>query len=135
MPEGDTVLMRCGEGISLRERVARAALALLASALIFGPFAAQAGNQLFEASWTVKALGNERTGGSGASAKYSAFGLPQGVQCSPIHPRCPFVSTPTDGWANSRPRVEARPGQVRSATPGPTGKDMERPRARPRAAR
>ena len=39
---------------------------------------AQAGNQLFEGSWTVKALGNERTGGAGSSAVYSvrAIDLP-----------------------------------------------------------
>ena len=58
---------------------------------------AQAGNQLFEGSWIVKAFGNERTGGAGASAVYSAFGIPQGLLCNPYQPRCPFVSTPTDG--------------------------------------
>jgi hypothetical protein len=57
----------------------------------------QAGNQLFEGSWTVKAKGNERTGGSSESEFYSAFGMPQGIQCSPNQPRCPFESTPTDG--------------------------------------
>ncbi len=61
---------------------------------------AQAGSQLFTMEWTVKALGNERTGGSGASAVYSAFGLPQGIQCNANQPRCPFVSTPTDGAGN-----------------------------------
>jgi hypothetical protein len=80
--------------------------------------AAQAGNQLFEGSWSVKAFGNEcaaskvgTTGGtamltryphcdaarSGESEFYSAFGLPQGIQCNPWQPRCPFESTPTDG--------------------------------------
>jgi hypothetical protein len=58
---------------------------------------AQAGNQLFEGSWTVKAFGNERTGGSSESEFYSAFGMPQGIQCNPNQPRCPFESTPTDG--------------------------------------
>jgi hypothetical protein len=58
---------------------------------------AQAGNQLFEGSWTVKAMGNERTGGIGESEFYSAFGMPQGIQCNPNQPRCPFESTPTDG--------------------------------------
>ena len=56
---------------------------------------ARAGNQLFDGSWTVKALGNELTGGTGASAFYSAFGIPQGIQCNGNQPRCPFDSTPT----------------------------------------
>jgi hypothetical protein len=76
---------------------------------------AQAGNQLFEASWTVKSFGNECSiaasgaspgpycgNGGGESSLYSAFGMPQGIQCNPNAPRCPFDSTPTDGaggWA------------------------------------
>ena len=63
---------------------------------------AQAGNQLFEGSWTVKAMGNERTGGTGASAVYSAFGIPQGLLCNPNQPRCPFDSTPTNGAGTGR---------------------------------
>jgi len=58
---------------------------------------AQAGNQLFEGSWTVKAFGNERTGGTGDSAFYSGFGMPQGLKCNANQPRCPFDSTPTNG--------------------------------------
>ncbi len=65
--------------------------------------AAQAGLQLFEASWRVKAFGNERTGGTGESSMYSAFGLPQGIQCNPNQPRCPFESTPTDGSGHFDP--------------------------------
>jgi hypothetical protein len=64
---------------------------------------AQAGNQLFEGSWTVKAFGNERTGGAGASAAYSAYGIPQGILCNPNQPRCPFESTPTDGAGGFAP--------------------------------
>jgi hypothetical protein len=64
---------------------------------------AQAGVQLFEGSWTVKSFGNERTGGTGASEFYSAVGLPQGVQCNPWFPRCPFASTPTDGYGAFAP--------------------------------
>jgi len=64
---------------------------------------ARAGNQLFEGSWSVKAFGNERTGGTGESEFYSAFGLPQGIQCNPNQPRCPFDSTPTDGSGNFSP--------------------------------
>jgi len=77
----------------------------LISALCVGMFVtvtAEAGNQLFEGSWTVKAFGNERAGGTGESEFYSAFGMPQGIQCNPNQPRCPFESTPTDGngkWA------------------------------------
>jgi len=59
--------------------------------------AAQAGNQLFEGSWSVKARGNERAGGTGESASYSAWGRPLGILCNPNQPRCPFDSTPTNG--------------------------------------
>jgi hypothetical protein len=52
----------------------------------------------------VKALGNEIAGGTGASQDYSAFGIPQGVQCNAKHPRCPFESTPTDGSGNFSPQ-------------------------------
>jgi hypothetical protein len=65
--------------------------------------AAQAGNQLFEGSWSIKAFGNQRTGGTGESEFYSAFGLPQGIQCNPNQPRCPYESTPTDGSGNWAP--------------------------------
>jgi hypothetical protein len=77
---------------------------------------AQAGNQLFEASWSVKSFGNEcsiaASGaspgpycGKGASESdvYGAFGIPQGIQCNPNAPRCPFESTPTDGAGNWAP--------------------------------
>ncbi|MBW2693933.1 MAG: hypothetical protein JRE57_15075 [Deltaproteobacteria bacterium] len=76
---------------------------------------AQAGNQLFEASWSVKSFGNECSiaasgaspgpycgNGAWESSLYSAFGIPHGIQCNPNQPRCPFESTPTDGaggWA------------------------------------
>jgi len=64
---------------------------------------ARAGTQLFEGSWRVKAFGNERTGGTGASSRYSAVGLPQVAQCNPNQPRCPFESTPTDGSGHFDP--------------------------------
>jgi len=64
---------------------------------------AHAGTQLFDGSWTVKAFGNERTGGTGESEFYSAFGLPQGIQCNPHQPRCNFSETPTDGSGNFAP--------------------------------
>ena len=64
---------------------------------------AQAGSQLFTMEWTVKAFGNELTGGTGESAVYSAFGIPQGIQCNANQPRCPFESTPTDGAGGFAP--------------------------------
>jgi hypothetical protein len=77
---------------------------------------AQAGNKLFEASWTVKSFGNECSiaasgaspgpycgNGASESQVYSAFGIPQGIQCNPNQPRCPFESTPTDGSGNWAP--------------------------------
>jgi hypothetical protein len=63
----------------------------------------QAGNQLFEGSWSVKSFGNERTNGTRESAVYSAYGIPQGIQCNPNQPRCPFDSTPTDGAGRFAP--------------------------------
>ena len=41
-----------------------------------------AGTQLFSGSWHVKAFGNERTGGTGASSVYSAVALPLGHRIS-----------------------------------------------------
>ena len=101
----------------MREPIARAALALLASALIIGPPAAQAANQMFTAEWSVKAQGNEcvksapgqpqcvqpPASRTGPSEFYSAWGIPQGVQCNEKWPRCPFNSTPTDGAGNFMP--------------------------------
>jgi hypothetical protein len=68
-----------------------------------------AGNQLFEGSWTVKSFGNECSradltpgpycgNGADESEFYSAFGIPQGIQYNPNQPRCPFESTPTNGF-------------------------------------
>jgi hypothetical protein len=70
---------------------------------------AQAGNQLFEGSWTVKSFGNECSladptpgpycgNGADESEFYSAFGIPQGILCNPNQPRCTFESTPTNGF-------------------------------------
>jgi hypothetical protein len=84
---------------------------LLPGLLGFGITAAttaQAGNQLFEGSWSVKSFGNECSladatpgpycgNGAPESEFYSAFGIPQGIQCNPNQPRCPFESTPTNG--------------------------------------
>jgi hypothetical protein len=88
----------------------RLLLAGLLSLGIGAATTAQAGNQLFEASWTVKSQGNECSiaasgaspgpycgNGASESSLYSAFGMPQGIQCNPSAPRCPFESTPTDG--------------------------------------
>jgi hypothetical protein len=70
---------------------------------------AQAGNQLFEGSWTVKAFGNECSnavdptpgphcpGGATESEIYGAFGIPQQIQCNADQPRCAASETPTDG--------------------------------------
>jgi len=64
---------------------------------------AQAGTQLFQGSWVVKAFGNERTGGTGESEFYSANRVPLGAQCNSRQPRCPYKSTPTDGAGFFRP--------------------------------
>jgi hypothetical protein len=79
----------------------RATAAIAICLLCAGP--AQAGTQLFQGSWMVKAFGNERTGGTGESEFYSAFGIPQGINCNPNQPRCDFQSTPTDGQGNFDP--------------------------------
>jgi hypothetical protein len=76
---------------------------------------AQAGTQLFEGSWTVKAFGNECGDatnptpgpycgdGQSESSVTGFFGIPQGIQCNNVQPRCPFDSTPTDGLSNWAP--------------------------------
>jgi len=64
---------------------------------------AKAGVQLFEASWSVKAFGNEITGGAEEEEFYSAIGIPLGIQCNANQPRCPWESTPTDGSGNWSP--------------------------------
>jgi hypothetical protein len=112
----------CWEGLTVdthhpTTRSPRAALLLgLLSFGISAATAAQAGNQLFEASWTVKSQGNECSiaasgaspgpycgNGAPESSVYGAFGMPQGIQCNPNAPRCPFESTPTDGARNFAP--------------------------------
>jgi hypothetical protein len=73
----------------------------LLSAGIAAATTAQAANQMFTAEWYVQAFGNELTGiGTGASAVYSVWGIPEGIQCNDLWPRCPFNSTPTDGAGN-----------------------------------
>jgi hypothetical protein len=62
-----------------------------------------AGTQLFDASWTVKAFGNELSGGLGDSEFYSATGIPLGIVCNPSQPRCHFDSTPSDGMGKWQP--------------------------------
>jgi hypothetical protein len=64
---------------------------------------AQAGTQLFEATWTIKAFGNELEGGTGASKFYEAYRMPQALLCNPVQPRCPFASTPTNGSGYFQP--------------------------------
>ena len=93
----------------MRERIARATLALLASALVFGPSAAQAAGKLVTAQWYTESKGNECKGTltpNGLPApictrttpdftKYSVFAIPQGQLCNANQPRCPISSTPT----------------------------------------
>jgi hypothetical protein len=78
----------------------RLSIVILLSVGITAATTAQAGVQLFEASWSVKAFGNEITGGTGDEEFYSAIGIPFGFQCNPNQPRCPWESTPTDGSGN-----------------------------------
>ncbi len=94
----------------MRERIARATLSLLASALVFAPSAAHAGLKLFTAEWYTESQGNECQGtltpgglpGShctkttGYFGAYSIRAMPQGFLCRPFNPRCPFDSTPVD---------------------------------------
>jgi hypothetical protein len=66
---------------------------------------AQAGIQLFDASWTVKSFGNacaeaDLSPGPNCTLEtpafefYSATGVPLGNLCHPGQPRCPITSTP-----------------------------------------
>jgi len=78
-------------------------ISTIAACCLLAAWNAQAGTQLFQGSWVVKAFGNERTGGTGESEFYSAYRLPLGVQCNSRQPRCPYESTPTDGAGNFAP--------------------------------
>jgi len=111
-------------------RIARVSLVLFASALILGLRAAQADVQLFHGSWSVKAFGNEcsvmgamtgphcTTGmGGGEWQFYSAIAIPQGIQCNPYHPRCPFNSTPTNGKGVFHPLGGSSPTSVLYCAP------------------
>jgi len=98
------------------ERIIRVALRVFASAAVLLPSTAEAGNQLFEGSWTVKAFGNELTTGTGPSGYYFAYGIPQGVQCNSNQPRCPFDSTPTSGGGSFAP-LGGLPGQTPFCAP------------------
>ena len=98
-----------GRGNSMRERIARATLALLASALVFAPSAAQAAVKLFTAQWYTESKGNECKGTltpNGLPAPictrttrdfsmYSILAVPQGQLCNADQPRCPISLTPT----------------------------------------
>ena len=81
---------------------------------------AQAANQLFEGSWSVKAQGNECLVGDPSPGpfcavwgpgdrvdSYSAIGIPLGVQCDPFQPRCPFR---VERCARERPHRPAGDG-------------------------
>ena len=70
---------------------------------------AHAGTQLFEASWSIKAFGNEcaqsimnqgpycpNNATTPEFEFYEAYRQPQGLLCNRYQPRCPFESTPTD---------------------------------------
>jgi len=85
---------------------------------------AQAENQLFEATWTVKAFGND-CGGKGGTphctlttgdfAIYSNWAIPNGWLCNPAQPRCPFSSTPVDATPNAGPEFDPLGGSQNAA--------------------
>ena len=50
-----------------------------------------AANQLYEGSLVIESFGNDV---AGPATPFSVFGMPQGIQCNPGHPRCPLASTP-----------------------------------------
>jgi hypothetical protein len=77
--------------------ITRLLVACLLSVGITAATTAQAGNQMFEGSWSVKAFGNELTSGTAESSYYHFTGIPAGIQCNERWPRCPFQSTPTTG--------------------------------------
>jgi len=77
---------------------------------------AQAGLQLFTAEWYAESFGNECKATTGNAAfyttmgsaphctrytadftRYSISGIPLGIQCNTLNPRCPISSTPTNG--------------------------------------
>ncbi len=57
-------------------------------------------NQQYEGSLVVESFGNDNLTANQTpmgAGLFSVFGMPQGVQCNPGQPRCPFASTPVGG--------------------------------------
>jgi len=74
---------------------ARLSRILLASAAALAlAVSAQAANQQYVGSLVIESFGNDVVGGTLASEFFSIFAMPQGLQCNPLHPRCPSASTP-----------------------------------------
>ncbi len=73
----------------------RIRLTVVTLLLLFLSASAQAGIQLYEGSWTIKAFGNDRTTVSGEPVVKTGWGIPLGIQCNAAEPRCEFASTPT----------------------------------------
>jgi len=91
--------------------ISRLLMVGLLSVGITAATAAQAGTQLFEASWSVKAFGNECDGKGNAPhctvttgdyEIYSAWAAPGGFLCNPANPRCDFSETPVNGTPNAK---------------------------------
>jgi hypothetical protein len=76
----------------------------LLSVGIIAATTAQAGVQMFTAEWYTESFGNELTDQTTVDGMfYSKLGIPAGIQCNDLWPRCPFASSPTtptmDGFA------------------------------------
>lgn len=65
-----------------------------ASAVVALAATAHAANQQYVGSLVIESFGNDNVGGTGASEFFSVFGMPQGIQCNPLQPRCASASTP-----------------------------------------
>jgi len=67
----------------------RRSVVLSAAAIALGWAAtSHAENQQYEGSLVIESFGNDAPG------VFSVFGMPQGLECNPGQPRCPFASTP-----------------------------------------
>src|SRR5262245_12876844 len=75
---------------------ARRSTVLLMTALLAVGFGlarnSEAANQQYNGSLVIESFGNDIL--TAIPGVFTAFGMPQGVQCNPFQPRCPIASTP-----------------------------------------
>jgi hypothetical protein len=98
-------------------------VAMVAAAWVVGTATtSEAANQQYVGSLVIESFGNDVVGGTGASQFFSVFGMPQGIQCNPLQPRCTINQTPVDSLGSFSPlgaycaAIGPRPAKGATAT-------------------